>query len=255
VTRSSATRGMPPGSRFTAVMVCATALGGMQVLVACGDAMLPSNYVGPPAANVSGVVFFQNATITTDALRPQLSLEWLTTLGNASGGSKLVGQPLRLKRSERIQSDWDIGLETPIDGVKLPAPGVASASSGAGARLGVGKMIYFDDRDGDGRLDWSCTGLGRSCDQIKAVSREFVVFVEAPVCSRSLRGGATGDRLSAGYHYYRMDGLLLSELGKGESMSFVLGDRTLADSDPSDELRSFASLLFALIASNPLDPC
>jgi hypothetical protein len=256
VTRSSATRGMPPGSRFSAAILCATTLGAMQVLVACGDPMLPSDYVGPPAANVSGVVFSSpSATITPDALHPQMSLEWLTTLGNTTGAGELVGQPLRLKRSERIQSDWDIGLETPVDGAKLPAAAMTSAASGTGPRVGVGKMIYFDDRNGNGRLDWSCAGFASACDQIKAVSREFVAFVDAPVaCGRGLRG-ETGVQYSAGYHYFRMDGLSLYKLNEGESMSFVLGDRTLAEGNPSAELRSFASTLLWLIARGPLNPC
>jgi hypothetical protein len=244
---------MPPGSRCSAVILGVTAVGAMQVLVACGDPMLPSDYVGPPAANVSGVIFSQSANITPDALRPQMSLEWLT--GNTAGKTQLMGQPLRLKRSERIQNDWDIGLETPVDGAKLPALGVTSAGSGSGPRVGVGKMIYFDDRNGNGRLDWSCTGFASSCDQIKAVSREFVAFVDAPVaCSKGLRG-ETGERYSAGYHYFRMDGQYLYKLHEGESMSFVLGDRTLAEGDPSAELRSFANMLLWLVAGGPLNPC
>lgn len=256
VTRSSTTRGKPAGSRVPAATLYAVAVSvtAMQGLVGCGDAMLPSDYVGPPAANVSGIVFSQSAGITPDALRPRMTLEWLTEVSAAGDQSGLVGQPLRLKRSERIQSDWDIGLETPVDGAKMTAP-VASTTSARGVGVGVGKMIYFDDRDGDGRLNWNCSRSSGTCDQIKAVSRELVAFVDAPVfCSAGLRG-ETGQRFSAGYHYFRMDGMLLHELGPGESMSFVLGDRTLAESDPREELRRFAAMLIRLVSSGPLAPC
>ena len=260
VTRLFATREMLSGPRAHA-LVCATTLVVtvvVTVFVGCGDPMLPSDYAGPPAATVSGDVSLslQSAGFFRDADRPRLSLEWLATQGSpvVTSAATLVGQPLRFARSTRIQNDWDIGLETPIDRAVVPVSS-GSAAGATSVRVGVGKMIYFDDRDGDGQLSWVCDGRGRPCDQVKAVSREFVVFVDAPVsCAAGLRGEVR-QRLSAGYHYYRPEGPLLRKLAAGEPMSFVLEDRTLLESDPSADLRRFAEMLFSVVSRGPLDPC
>src|SRR5687768_16075999 len=100
--------------------------------------MLPSDYVGPPAAEVTGNVTLEGVSTAREAERPRLSLEWLAGLAvSPTGGSALVGQPLRFARSTRIQTDWDIGLETPIDGAKMPLPGASDR-----VRVAVGKMVY-----------------------------------------------------------------------------------------------------------------
>ena len=233
--------------------------------------MLPSDYVGPPAAAVTGNVTLEGVSSAREAERPRLSLEWLSEQGlTPAGGSPLVGQPLRFARSTKIQNDWDIGLETPIERAKLVVPG---SQGGARVRVAVGKMVYYDDRDADGRLDWSCqpgSGLGQiasaaACDQVKAVSREFVafIFVEGagtacgPLGARA--ESTTRQRLGPGYHYFRIQqslaGQLLYELGPDESMSFSLGDRTLGESNPSEELRAFALMLLRLFSSGSLQPC
>ena len=71
--------------------------------VSCGDPMLPADFSGPPAAAVKGNVV--TGTGAPEAARPRISLEWLDDL-NLS----LVGQSLSYQRSEKLQTDWDIGL-------------------------------------------------------------------------------------------------------------------------------------------------
>lgn len=263
VTRPLATRGKWSSSWSRArAAIGTTALAALGVGgVGCGDAMLPSDYVGPPAATTTGNVVLEGVA-SRDAERPRLTLEWL--LPEAENSTiPLVGQPLRFARSMRIQNDWDIGLETPIDRAKRALPDPSGQSR---TRIAVGKMVYFDDRDDDGRVDWTCgqasTQLGdriRVCDQVKAVSREFVAFVEgSPGCALGPRGD--GRRLAPGYHYFRivsspLGGLSAQELGPDEPMSFSLGDRTLLESNPTEELRSFGSFLVRVLSSSSLPGC
>ena len=232
-------------SGLGALAVPALGAAVLMMAVGCGDPILPSDYAGPPAAMLSGVVF-QGPVAPREASQPRLSLEWLTDFEAAPGQSTLVGQPLRFSRSVKLQNDWDIGLDVPIDGAKLPAE--EGTLSSERVRVGVGKMVYFDDRNGNGRLDWTCrTGV---CDQAQAISYEYVVYVEGGIKCRS--AGVTGansesyGRPSTGYNYYRFENSSIRTVPAGEPMNFLMTDRSLPDSDPSDELRSFARLLLGL---------
>jgi hypothetical protein len=209
----------------------------LAVLPACGDPMLPSDFAGPPAGAVSGVVAGAGQR---DAERPRLSLEWL-------GVPALVGQPLSYQRSTRLQNDWDIGLGLPAETVKFDF-----VVAGRSVRIGVAKMVYFDDRIPDGRLDWSCRGDG--CDRVRAVSAQFVLFVDTPPYCQS-EGRPAVARLRAGYHYYAFEGSMLRELGADEAMSFTLTDRAPADSDPTADLRAFAAALERAWSIPGLDGC
>src|SRR5262245_4399935 len=135
------------------------ALGG---IAACGDPILPSDFSGPPAGEVSGTVVEGASGAPKDADQPRLSLEWLN-LG--PGAPALVGQVLFYQRSEKLKSDWDIGLSTPSESAKFDIV-VGSRR----VRIAVGKMVYYDDRVPDGRLDWSCATS--TCDRVKAVSTQ-----------------------------------------------------------------------------------
>ena len=218
----------------------------------CGDPVLPSDYAGPPAATRSADVVVLGAITPKEAGTPRLSLEWLSDLDGQPGQSTLIGQPLRFERSSKLQNDWDIGLELPIEIAKLnPPPGSSQA-----LRFGVGKMVYYDDRTGDGRLNWGCRSF--NCDQAKAVSREFVVYIEGGLKCRSAGAASSGSdvsaRPSAGYNYYRWEGSSLSKLSASEPLNFVLSERSLAENDPSDDLRAFVRLLFTLWSLGHLSP-
>jgi hypothetical protein len=225
---------MVPVTRALAIRGRLLGIGFAAVLAGCGDPMLPAGYQGPPAGAISASVF-QIAPVTK-VQRPALSLEWLTNLDALPGSNTLTGQPVRFARSPALQTDWDIGLELPIEGAKLDRPIGPAATDRV--RVAVGKMVYFDDQNGDGRLTWSCRGIG--CDQPKAVSVEFVVYVDPD--ARCAFGADPRKRVE-GYHYYHFDGGVPREMNAGESVSFLLADRSLAESDPSDELRSFARQL------------
>lgn len=219
----------PRGLTLTAVAV---ALGG------CGDAMLPSDFSGPPAGAVSGNVLAR--TGQSDAERPRLSLEWLAP-------GSLVGQPVSYQRSSKLQNDWDIGLDLPAEAAKFEL-----VVGGRRVRIGVAKMVYFDDRVADGRLDWSCRGP--ACDRVKAVSAQFVLYVDTPPYCQT-EGRPAVPRLRAGYHYYAFEGGSLRPLGADEAMSFVLGDRSPGESDPTAELRAFAGALERAWSVSSLEGC
>jgi hypothetical protein len=220
-------------------------------LVGCGDAMLPSDFSGPPAAAVSGNVVVPVPGASKDATRPRLSLEWWTGLtGQSTIGGALIGQPLVYKRSARLENDWEIGLQLPSDA----ATWSSSVVGGMGeVKLGVAKMVYFDDRVPDDRLDWACRA--GSCDQVKAVSAEYVVFVERPPTCQPNGGGPLRARISAGYHYYRLDSGIIRELARGDAMSFPVSQRTLGESDPTAELRAFAWMLLRSWSLSPFEGC
>src|SRR5689334_13905020 len=101
-------------------------------LASCGDPMLPADFSGPPAAAVTGNVL-PGSTIAVEAIHPRMSLEWLDDV-NVS----LVSQSLNYQRSEKLQTDWDIGLNLPKETAKF------NRSVGArSVRIGVGKIVYF----------------------------------------------------------------------------------------------------------------
>lgn len=193
---------------------------------------MPAEYAGPPADIALGTVLGTSG-VPKDALRPRLSLEWLASLDE---GASLLGQPLRFERSANLKSDWDIGLELPLERATFESP----YGAGERPRVGVGKIVYFDDRVPDERLDWSCTGAG--CDVAKAVSAEFVVFVaRAPTC-RSSTGSSVRSSITPGFHYFRR---VAEELEQGEALQFQVLDQAPKDIDPTEELRAFAqSILF-----------
>src|SRR5688572_7209836 len=96
-------------------------------LASCWDPMLPADFSGPPAAAVKGNVVPNSSA--REAARPRMSLEWLDDL-NIS----LVGQSVSYERSQKLQTDWDIGLTLPREAAKF------ERSVGArSVRIGVGK--------------------------------------------------------------------------------------------------------------------
>jgi hypothetical protein len=217
-----------------------TALVGMVGLVVagCGDPVLPSDYVGPPDSTTTGKVLTLGTVTAREAARPRLSVEWLTSLTGQPGTSALEGQPLRFSRSSTLTTDWDIGLEVPIRSPKLFEQ---TTSNSGGLQISVGKMVYYDDRNADGRLDWTCrTG---ACDIAKAVSYEYVVYVSGTMACRNSTGGLDGARPAPGYSYYEFQGGTIRKLKAAESVRFLMADLSLPQSDPSDGLRNFATLL------------
>ena len=200
----------------------------------CGDPMLPSDYAGPPAATVAGNVLGEQPELR-NAKQPAFSLEWLTAVGRIGGvalqSSALFGQPLQFQRSPR-DHEWNIGVERPGVQARLDASDQV--------RFSVGKMVYFDDGVRDGRLDWKC--VGSDCDVVKAVSAEFIVFVEHPPTCQPIGGGPTRARLAPGFHYYRLDPTL-REVSATEPLTFVPTVRSLADSAPAADLLEFARQL------------
>jgi hypothetical protein len=202
----------------------------------CGDPVLPSDYAGPPAAAVSGNVV--GLALEQDAQRPRMSLEWLVR----EPADTLVGQELSFRRSSRLQHDWDIGLWLPTDDAKFTVQ--VDAGAGAGARIGVAKMVYFDDRNNIGRIDWSCIGPG--CNRVLAVSTQFVLYVEqASYCQAPGKAGPQ-PRIAPGFHYFAFDSnsKAMTEQSSSDSMSFAIIDKSPADSLPIPELRDFADQLW-----------
>jgi hypothetical protein len=231
-------------SRVLAWQLRLTALVGVAggVVAGCGDPVLPSDYSGPPASTTTGKVVSLGTVTAREVARPRLSLEWLTSLSGAQGQSALEGQALRFSRSPTLLTDWDIGLEVPIASPKLIDQAVTGTD---GLQISVGKMVYYDDRNGDGRLDWNCRS--DACDLANAVSYEYVVYVGGTkACRNSTDALGTNTRPAAGYSYYEFQGGYIRKLNSGESVRFLLADLSLSQSDPSDELRRFASLLLTL---------
>jgi hypothetical protein len=219
---------------------------GLQVAwgLGCGDPMLPSDYSGPPAATVAGNVLGALPSLR-NAQEPAFSLEWLTS---AEQSNPLVSQPLQFERSDR-HHEWNIGVEQPAARARLDLNPAASDH----VRFAVGKMVYFDDGRRDGRLDWKCLGTG--CDQIKAVSAEFIVFVERPPTCQPIGGGPLRARVLPGFHYYHLDQVGLREMGPGEALTFVPTVQSLADSNPTAELQRFAAYLINLWRGTAFSDC
>jgi hypothetical protein len=207
-------------------------------VAACGDAMLPSDYTGPPAGTVTGnvVVPTNVPAATADAAHPRLSLEWLV---DRNVTTPLVTQPVSFQRSVLLQHDWDIGLSLPTDGAKFEVD-IARATSKA--LIGVAKMVYFDDRDGSGRIDWACAS--DACNHVLAISTQYVVFVDQPPTCGSRPGQLLSKNLRTGYHYYTLDGTYPREMAPTDSMSFVVvqGNQTIS-APPTTDLRNFADSL------------
>jgi hypothetical protein len=216
----------------------------LAAVASCGDPMLPADYAGPPAAAVKGNVLPGAAGTARDARNGRLSLEWLDHVSVS-----LVGQNLHYQRSALLQTDWDIGLSLPTDSVKFDAP----VSGSRAARIGVGKIVYFDDRDNDGKLDWSCDRA--DCDRVMAVSSQFVLYVERPPYCQAFGSDKPKPRVSAGYHYYSLDTGALRELPASDPMSFTIIDRPPASVDPALELQAFTEYLIRVWGLNPTGGC
>jgi hypothetical protein len=214
-------------------------------LSGCGDALLPSDFSGPDVDTVSGTVIAP-VDATKDAARPRLALEWLA--GSDRGPRYLLAQPLAYQRSAQLTTDWDIGLRLPVDEAKFDW-----AADGRRARIGVGRMVYFDDHVADGRLDRTCAGA--SCDEVKAVSAQFVVYVDAPIFCQPSDGVRGRLLLAAGYHYYGFEGGSVRDLGRAPAMSFVVTDRAANEGDARRELEAFRAALLRYYAPRPLDGC
>jgi hypothetical protein len=212
------------------------------VLPACGDPMLPADFSGPPAAAVKGNVS-GTETLGSDAVRPRMSLEWLD-----DGNLALVGQAASYHRSQKLQTDWDIGLGLPKEIAKF------NVSVGArSARIGVAKLVYFDDRDGDEKLDWSCSGP--RCDRVLAISSQYVLFVDKPPYCPAFEGATPKARLTTGFHYYSYDNGALRKLTAADPLSFAIIDRAPADIDPTSELQAFADYLALVWRLNLTSGC
>jgi hypothetical protein len=205
--------------------------------------MLPSDFVGPPAATVAGNVL----GTARFALNPAFSLEWLTegSLNAIGQTGPLLGQPLQFERADR-EHDWNIGVE-------LPATRARLSYAADHVRFAVAKMVYFDDLLADRKLDWSC--LGSSCDLVKAVSAEFIVFVEQPPTCLPSGGGPVRPRMAPGFHYYRLESTGLREINPGEPLTFVPTVQPLAESNPARELLEFANYLIDRWRGTALDGC
>jgi hypothetical protein len=210
-------------------------------LASCGDPMLPADFSGPPAAAVKGNVV-PNST-AREAARPRMSMQWLDDLNVT-----LVGQSLNYQRSEKLQTDWDIGLALPQETAKIDRR-IGARS----VRIAVGKIVYFDDRDGDDKLDWSC--VGASCDRVMSISSQFVLYVERPPYCQAFEGSPPKARLAAGYHYYSLEGGNYLKLPATEPMSFTIIDRAPADTDPTGDLQGFALYLLGLWQRSPTGGC
>ncbi len=211
--------------------------------------MLPSDYAGPPAATVGGNVLGDERF----ASNPAFSLEWLPRVNYASGLNSLsqigplLGQSLQFERSER-EHDWNIGVELPGNSARVDLIFATDH-----VRFAVAKMIYFDDSVRDRRLDWSCQGAG--CDVVKAVSAEFIVFVEQPPTCMPSGGGPLRPRIAPGFHYYRLEATGLREISPGEPLTFVPTSKPLSESDPTQDLIEFAAFLIDRWQRTAFDGC
>jgi hypothetical protein len=216
-------------------------------LAGCGDPVLPSDYEGPPTAAVTGNV----TGLGQDAERPRMSLEWLLV---GAGTASLTGQPLSFQRTNiGATHDWDIGLWLPVERAKFDVP--ADVGAGAGARIGVGKIVYFDDRNRIDRIDWSCRGP--SCNRVLAVSAQFVLYVEQPSYCQEAGKNALRPRIGAGYHYFSFDAAAMSlrELTPTDPVTFTIVDKSPADSMPTGELMDFKMQLSRMWRLGPFGGC
>jgi hypothetical protein len=222
-------------------MVLAAAL---LLAASCGDPLLPADFQGPPESEVSANVLAPIAGLK-DARRPGLSLEWLAGLEPDAG---LVGQAVSFRRSTKLEADWDIGVGAPAEGARFDTAAGASRR----VRLGVGKLVYFDDRTADGRLDWNCAGA--DCDLVKAVSAQIVVYVDAPPTCPAREGGTTRARIAPGYHYFASEGGVAREVG-GTALTFAVTGRPAREADVVAELRAFTTTLLRAWGVSSLEGC
>jgi hypothetical protein len=217
---------------------------------ACGDPLLPSDFTGPPSGAVNGVVVVDDPAVAP-AAKPQLSLQWLSTTENSV--NRLVSQPLTFARAVSIESDWSIDLARPEQSLQTER-----AAEPNGIRMLVGKIVYFDDADGDGSLSWSCESS--SCDRAVAFGEEFVVYVIDPVFCRdtsdSTHNRIDAPLLSAGYHYFRYRGNSPDEIDGSQPMRFLVESTPDLSTDTlTGNLEIFASRLARKLSLSSLGGC
>lgn len=234
-------------------------------LAACGDPLLPSDYSAPPADEVSGVARFDREIPTRSA---RLSVLWLNLAevpGNPAGSADaLTEQTLRFKRSTTLATDWTIALYRPDSATRSSLPGAEGD-----LQIVAGKLVYFDDRDGDTRLSWACVE-GDTCDRLLSTSQEFVVYApEALRCQEPTLGASEVSRaasepgraavhLPAGFHYFRHSGDRVEPLPAGHVLSFVAPPDARGDEQAARlaaELGAFAAALARGFAPDPFGGC
>ncbi len=184
-----------------------------------------------------------------DAETPRLSLVWLTEL-DGSDSPAFVTQPVAFARSQQLRKDWDIGIGTPLESAKIRLP-----LGSSGSRLAIGQLVYFDDRDADGQFGWGCEGL--RCDQIKAISSEFVVYLDTPLTcqSQSALGTETKTHLGSGFHSFTSNGSGFEERPLSGDLQFVLHEAAPVWADSLAALRSFVQQLTRAYQLNALGGC
>jgi len=210
----------------------------------CGDSFLTEEFTGPPASAVSGNLV--DPSSQGDPGRPRLSLEWLANSAT-TGEQSLLGQLAAFGRSDKLDRHWDIDLFIPVDDARFNLD-VGTET----ARIGVSKMVYFDDRTADDRLEWACGS--QDCDRVTAVSTEFVLFVDTPpFCLRE--GRRTVPRTHSGYHFYSFEDGVLRKLGPDEPLSFTVPEGSVNRADINADLHAFVTALQRAWATSALDGC
>ena len=219
-------------------------------LSACSDALLPADYAGPSAIATGGTVVRGRDGAYVEAQNPRLNVLWWADVGSGADPLKLLTQPVAFQRSQQLKKDWDIGIAAP-----LVAARVRRNVGNSDPPLAIGQLIYFDDRDGNGKLDWTCTGSG--CDEIKAISRQFVVYLDHDVLcnSASPSGGEGKAGLGAGFHYFAHNDGGFEESPLHGDLEFVLSEAAPRWSDYVAALSSLAHHLTRAYRVNALDGC
>jgi hypothetical protein len=233
-------------------MKYALLVGGAAMLIvsACGDPILPSDFSSVPASTL--------ALNVPAAERPHLALAWLADpesktsvesvggLADRQAGQSLIGQSLTYTRTTTLQNDWNIRLGLPVNAVTFDLK-----VNSHRARVGVAKMVYFDDQKADGQIDWECRG--DRCDRIRGISTEFVVFAQTSLpCQRD---GQPWPTLQAGYQYVAESGQSLRRLQPYEPVVFVQVDHAPAESTLVSSLRAFTKKLRLLWEAALLEGC
>jgi hypothetical protein len=217
---------------------------------ACGDVLLPADYQGPPASAVGGSVVRTDNAEFAEATDPRFSVEWLSGSKDLNTGNFLFSQSVSFTRSQQLQKDWDLGIDLPKTAAKLKI-NLGSMST----NMAVGKLIYFDDKDGNQRLDWNCSST--KCDQVKAVSAEFVVYLDQPLTCPSKAGGNNErkNRLGGGFHYFEFLGSTPLEVQRNADLHFDLTETPSAWADPTTALQRFAQQFQRNFVSGAFSGC
>lgn len=210
---------------------------------------MPASYEGPAAAEVGGSVVRSATAAFTEAEAPRFSLEWLNAAPRPNETS-LHAQTVGFARSAQIQKDWDLEFAVPRQDAKM------SLNFGSSSvNLAIGKLVYFDDRDRDGRVNWQCGGS--ECDQVKAMSEEFVVFLDQPLtCTTTTADGVQKrTRLAGGFHYFQWLGTSVKEVSGNQDLRFELADTPASWVDPTTALQRFTQQLQRAYTAGSLGGC